>query len=119
MTWQHNADKKFRSKDGVSPLGPSAVGDGPALYWAYQQPLKARMGSESPLRRLDGTDVDIRSGDRVFIDGAERFGLATACGPVTLDNESIWLVSFDPESEWGEPTTACFPYHTLRRSHDV
>jgi hypothetical protein len=71
------------------------------------------MGSESPLRRLDGLDVDIKPGDRVFIDGAERLGFGWAVGPVTRDNESIWLVAFDSERQ------ECFDYKDLRKSSDV
>lgn len=71
------------------------------------------MGEQSPLRRLDGIDVDIKSGDRVFIHGHERLGFGWAVGPVTLDNESIWLVAFDTERQ------ETFDYKNLRRSFDV
>jgi hypothetical protein len=119
MTWQHNADKKFRSKDALPSLGTEPDRGAASLHWAYQSPIKARMGGKSPLRRLDGLDVDIKSGDRVFIDGQERLGFGWACGPVTLDNESIWLVALDSALDWEEVKTTCVPYSSLRRSHDV
>lgn len=113
MAWQHNADIKFRSKHALPSLGENTDRGTASLYWAYRAPFKARVGGESPLRRLDGLDVDIKSGDRVFIHGHERLGLGWAVGPVTQDNESIWLVAFDTDRN------ETFAFKDLRRSFDV
>jgi hypothetical protein len=71
------------------------------------------VGAESPLRRLDATDVGVRQGDRVIVHGRYNLGPGTALGPITLDNEGIWFVTFDNGRE------ETFDYSHLERAYEL
>jgi hypothetical protein len=71
------------------------------------------VGAESHLRRLDVPDVGIRQGDRVIVRGRYELEAGTALGPITLDNEGIWFVTFDNGRE------ETFDYHLLERVYEL
>jgi hypothetical protein len=71
------------------------------------------MGSEGPVGRLDRSHLVVRQGDRIYIRGHEHLGFGQAEGPITLDNEGIWLVQFDRDS------SGAFDYHLLVKAFDT
>jgi len=94
-------------------VGTEPGGFAESLHRAHQSPIKTRMGSESPERGLDRSHLGVRQGDRITVTGHYRFGFGQAEGPITTDNEGIWLVIFD------NGQSESFDYDLLRKSFSV
>lgn len=100
--------------DAVQPVGNSPRdGETVSVHRAHLPVRESRVGSESPLRRLDRPEVGIGQGERVIVRDHYGFGPGVARGPVTLDNEGIWYVTFDSDYE------DTFDYHLLERVYEL
>ena len=98
----------------VQPLGDQPQDEATiSIYRTYRSRSAIRVGAESPLRRLDESSMGIGQGDRVVIHDRYNLGPGTAQGPVTIDNEGIWFVTFDNGRE------DTFDYRHLERVYEL
>jgi len=113
MSWQHNADKKFRSPDVIPSVGEESRWTTEAVHRARCPRPEVRVGGESLLGGMDRLDVGtslrvigLQPGERVIVTDCTHYGPGYIVGSVTPDPEGLWQVLFDNGYEWAFPLTA-------------